>query len=337
MLRDVAERMAVGERQLEVRLLSLLARVRGDSGRLAAAAEAAGRAARLAHELDDPETESLALDIHGAVQVHTGNLAQGLDDLRRALCLAWRAGVPARILGASRNFVMALNRAGRPREAVDESAKALAEGRRRGAPSADMGLLALLHIDGLIDVGRRPEAQQCIREAMVLHADSPVTNSLDMLRCVLDVRYGRTSEARRTLDRLRAKATEDRELEPALILLGAELAIALDDVDELRTVLRDAERARLRPGIQLDCLVAMALRLEADHFVDGRAGDPDREQVLQRIERLAQTAGASSVPFRWAMILTADAERTRLDGSAGRADAGPTRSRRGTGSRTPPT
>lgn len=137
----------------------------------------------------------------------------------------------------------------------------------------------------------------------------------------LDVRYGRTSEARRTLDRLRANATEDRELELGLILLGAELAIALDDVDELRTVLRDAERARLRPGIQLDCLVAMALRMEADHIVVGRVGDPDREQVLRRIERLAQTAGASSVPFRRAMILTADAERTRLDGSAGRADA----------------
>jgi len=75
------------------------------------------------------------------VPVHTGNLAQGLDDLRRALCLARRAGVPARILGTSRNFVMALNRAGRLREVVDESAKALAEGRRLGAPSADMGLL----------------------------------------------------------------------------------------------------------------------------------------------------------------------------------------------------
>lgn len=72
---------------------------------------------------------------------------------------------------------------------MDESAKALAEGRRRGAPSADMlGLLALLHIDCLIDVGRWPEAQQqCIREVMVVHADSLVTNSLDM-RCALDVR-----------------------------------------------------------------------------------------------------------------------------------------------------
>ncbi len=316
-LRKVLARLPSGEPRLEVRVLALLARICGDSGRLTDAQELAERAARLSDGLDDPVTESSVRNINGAVQVHLGRVDAGLNDLYRALFLARRAALPGPIASTSRDLVLALNRCGRIRDAVEVSRAALDEGRARGAPQADLELLALLHIDSLIDLGRWTDASTHIDRVVAFRPSDSTAVSLTLLRAVIDVRRGRTAAAARALDEIRVRYPSNRELEPALVLLAAETAVVDGQIHRVRQALASSEHELLRPGVQLDCTVAMALRAEADHR---RAADYDplaQRVALARVDGLAELAGRSEVPYRRAMMLMADAERTRLDGSAG--------------------
>ena len=248
----------------------------GRSGESVAFAE---RAIDSARTIGDTGIESRAMNVLGVDRATLGDIAGGIDLLRRALAIALPADDPTEVPRAYANLGSVLEMGGFVEEALEVTLSGAASARRY---STELSFRTFLEVNAAgmsIELGRYPEAAALLERNANRVLPGVTTIHLHVTLAHLHFKTGDLVDARRDLDIARSEAVglADAQFVIDIHAFGTEiegwsgdpaaaLAIARDGFDRL---------VDMDDAIILGQLALPAVRAAADLAVRARAGrDP---------------------------------------------------------------
>jgi DNA-binding CsgD family transcriptional regulator/tetratricopeptide (TPR) repeat protein len=249
------------------------------AGRTSDSVPFAERAIESARAIGDQAIESRAVTILGVDRASTGNIAGGIELLRRSLEVALTADDPTTIWRPYANLGSVLEMGGQVEEALEVSL-AGAEGVRRYG--SDLSFLTFLEVNAasmLIELGRYPEAAALLEgnATRVLPGISSI--HLNGAWSQLNIRTGDLEAARRHLEVARSEAGAIEDAQYVIELHADDTEIALWDGDPATAVTVAMEGfdrlSEMDTAIIVGQLAIPAVHAAADLAVRARASrDP---------------------------------------------------------------
>jgi DNA-binding CsgD family transcriptional regulator/tetratricopeptide (TPR) repeat protein len=315
----------------QARVLAGLAQNLMLAGRSAESVGFAERAIDSARTVGDPGIESRAMNVLGVDRATLGDIAGGIDLLRRALAIAIPADDPTEVPRAYANLGSVLEMGGFVEEALEVTLAGAASARRY---STELSFRTFLEVNAAgmsIELGRYPEAAALLERNAGRVLPGVTTIHLHVTLAHLLLQTGDLVAARRDLEIARAEAgaLADAQFVIDIHAFGTEiegwsgdpaaaLAIARDGFDRL---------VDMDDAIILGQLAIPAVRAAADLAVRARVGrdaaaaDAAFEAARDVIERyraatarLAEQDELAEAEIAWRMALC-QAELARAAGT----------------------
>jgi DNA-binding CsgD family transcriptional regulator/tetratricopeptide (TPR) repeat protein len=291
-------------------------------GRHADARATCEAAAELARRAGAVAEEAMAMASLGSSLVSLGEHDEGLATLREAERIAWRGNAPEYPLIAATYLADALDRAGRFEEAV-RTALATRQDCRRLGYERTYGVLAANNAAApLLHLGRWPEADQLLTEALGAGGAPAMAVFATLRQAEIATARGAFADAARLLAQASAEVAE---VTPDSVSLRAACVAELERwqgrFPQARTAVEDGLRS-LGEGddpLYFARVVAAGVRVEADvaERALARRRPADAQEAKTRaelyFEHLAATAPATGTEPA-ALRATIDAECSRLVG-----------------------
>ncbi len=314
----------------KARVLSGLAANLMLAGRSGESIPFAERAIETARTTGDQGIESRALGVLGVDRAALGDIAGGIDLLRRSLALASPIDDPASIPRAHANLGTVLEIGGFVEEALAVSLAGAATIERYGS---DLSFRTFLEVNAaamLIELGRYTEADELL-EANVSRVLPGVSRiHLNDTQAHLAIRMGDLARARRSLEAAQSEAggIDDAQYATDFHTFAAEIAVwDGDPAAALAVAVEGFERlAEMDDSMLLGQLAIPAVRAAADLAVRARAGrDAARAEaavaaardVIERYRavtgRLAEPDAIAQRELGWRIALC-EAELARAEG-----------------------
>ncbi len=300
------------------------------AGRSSESVPFAERAIESARAIRDQGIESRAMSILGVDLATLGNIAGGIDLLRRSLALASPADDPNAIPRAHANLGSVLEMGGFVEEALEVSLAGAESIRRYGSELSFRTFLEVNAAAMLIELGRYPEAAELLErhDARVLPGVSTI--HLHVTRAHLAVRTGDLAAARHHLEIARSEASgiADAQFVIDLHTFGTEIALWDGDPATALVIAREGfdRLVEMDDAIILGQLAIPAVHAAADLAVRARAArDPAGTEealgatrdVIDRYRastaRLPEQDALAAHEIGWRMALCA-AELARATG-----------------------
>jgi DNA-binding CsgD family transcriptional regulator/tetratricopeptide (TPR) repeat protein len=304
----------------------------GRSGESVAFAEGAIESART---IGDQGIESLAMNVLGVDLATLGNIAGGIDLLRRSLAISIPADDPTEVPRAYANLGSVLEMGGFVEEALEVTLAGAASARRY---STELSFRTFLEVNAagmLIELGRYPEAAALLDKNADRVLPGVTTIHLHVTLAHLHVRTGDLVAARRDLDIARSEAVglADAQFVIDIHAFGTELALWSGDPATALDIARDGldRLVDMDDAMILGQLAIPAVRAAADLAVRARAARnaagtevavAAARDVLERYRaataRLTLQDDLAASEIGWRMALLA-AESSRAAGEDDRA------------------
>ncbi|MDO8483532.1 MAG: AAA family ATPase [Candidatus Limnocylindrales bacterium] len=300
------------------------------AGRSGESVRFAERAIESARTIGDQGIESRAMNILGVDRATLGNIAGGIDLLRRSLAIASPADDPTAIPRAHANLGSVLEMGGFVEEALEVSLAGAESIRRYGS---ELGFRTFLEVNAagmLIELGRYPEAAELLERNVTRVLPGVSTIHLHVTRAHLAVRTGDLPAARRHLEIARSEAggIADAQFVIDLHTFGTEIALWDGDPSAALVIAREGfdRLVEMDDAIILGQLAVPAVQAAADLAVRARAArDPAAAEdavsaardVIDRYRastaRLTEQDALAAHEIGWRMALCA-AELARAAG-----------------------
>ncbi|HEV8403171.1 MAG TPA: AAA family ATPase [Candidatus Limnocylindrales bacterium] len=303
----------------------------GRSGESVAFAE---RAIETARAIGDAGIESRAMNVLGVDRATLGDIAGGIDLLRRALAIALPADDPTEVPRAYANLGSVLEMGGFVEEALEVTLSGAASARRY---STELSFRTFLEVNAagmLIELSRYPEAADLLDRNADRVLPGVTTIHLNVTLAHLHLLTGDLPAARRELEIARSEAVglADAQFVIDIHAFGTEieawsgdfaaaLAIARDGFDRLVDMDDAIILGQLAiPGVRAAADLAVRARAGRDAAAAGAAVDAASDVIARyraAADRLAQPDELAEKELGWRMALCA-AELAR---AAGQDDA----------------
>ncbi len=315
----------------QARVLAGLAQNLMLAGRSSESVPFAEGAIESARTIGDPGIESLAMNVLGVDQATLGNIAGGIDLLRRSLAISLPVDDPTEVPRAYANLGSVLEMGGFVEEAVEVTLAGAASARRY---STELSFRTFLEVNAagmLIELGRYPEAASLLERNADRVLPGVTTIHLNVTRAHLRVRTGDLAAARESLEIARSEASglADAQFVIDIHAFGTEIALWSGDPAAALEIAREGfdRLVDMDDAMILGQLTIPAVRAAADLAVRARAArDPGAEEaaiaaareVIDRYRdsttRLTLQDDLAASEIGWRMSLCA-AELARANGT----------------------
>ncbi len=246
------------------------------AGRSSESVTFAERAIETARAIGDPGIESRAMNVLGVDRATLGDIAGGIDLLRRSLAIALPADDPTEVPRAYVNLGSVLEMGGFIEEALEVTLTGAASALRY---STELSFRAFLEVNAAgmsIELGRYPEAAVLLERNANRVLPGVTTIHLHVTLAHLHLQTGDLAAARRDLEIARAEAVRlaDAQFVIDIHAFGTEIEDWAGDPETALTIAREGfdRLVDMDDAIILGQLAIPAARAAADLAVRARAG-----------------------------------------------------------------